>query len=268
VASQVSSRATYFAGMTSQTTLLGVKVCSLVRGGCPSAAVLNGILYAVDSGAQVINMSLGGGFLKRGQQGYHSLLNRVFQYAEKHGVTIVVAAGNSELDMDHVANAHFTYCDQTHVICVSATGATQSGAGFGPWDDVDQFAFYSNFGRARVDVAAPGGNYVPTADGSSYVTAAWVYSLCPRTKLVLFQGALYYTNCSAFPTNLYLSGYAGTSQASPHVAGLAALLYAEGVTKPSQVRHRIAKGADDLGQSGTDPYYGSGRINVARTLGL
>ncbi len=65
----------------------------------------------------------------------------------------------------------------------------------------------------------------------------------------------------------------GTSQASPHVAGLAALIWAKypGYTA-AQVRSRIESTADDLaptpGQIGWDEYYGYGRINAYKALGL
>ncbi len=60
----------------------------------------------------------------------------------------------------------------------------------------------------------------------------------------------------------------GTSFAAPHVAGLAALLVAQlGQGNPALIRARILQSADDLGEPGTDPYYGKGRINVARGTG-
>jgi hypothetical protein len=53
------------------------------------------------------------------------------------------------------------------------------------------------------------------------------------------------------------------------VAGLAALLMAEhGTGNAGQIKHMIEKSSADLGQTGTDPYYGRGRIDVARALGL
>jgi subtilisin family serine protease len=62
---------------------------------------------------------------------------------------------------------------------------------------------------------------------------------------------------------------AGTSFAAPHVAGLAALLVAQlGHGNPALIRARILESADDLGKPGTDPYYGKGRINVARAFGV
>jgi subtilisin family serine protease len=61
----------------------------------------------------------------------------------------------------------------------------------------------------------------------------------------------------------------GTSFAAPHVAGLAALLVAQlGHGNPALIRARILQSADDMDKPGHDPYYGSGRINVARALGL
>lgn len=269
VATQVASNAVHFAGITSATTLISVKVCGFVPGNCPGGSILAGIEHAVDAGASVINMSLGGGFFKNHNGPSVALFNKAFQYAEKNGVTVVVSAGNAAADMDHVANRHFTYCDQTHVICVSATGPKATGpgnSGAGPFADQDDPSVYTNFGRSRVDVAAPGGNYTLTPAGT-VATAGWVWSICSQQRLFMDDaGNLFYTSCSVpGHTSLFIVGYAGTSQAAPHVTGLAALLASEIGKNPSQIRAKIAKGADDRGQKGTDPYYGSGRINVGNT---
>ena len=62
----------------------------------------------------------------------------------------------------------------------------------------------------------------------------------------------------------FLNGFIGTSQASPHVAGLAALLIAEGAKgQPQQIKHLIEQSADPI-----NPIYGKGRINVKNALGL
>jgi hypothetical protein len=53
------------------------------------------------------------------------------------------------------------------------------------------------------------------------------------------------------------------------VAGLAALLVAQiGHNRPAEVSARILDSADDVGDPGKDPYYGFGRVNVARALRL
>jgi len=60
----------------------------------------------------------------------------------------------------------------------------------------------------------------------------------------------------------------GTSMAAPHVAGLAALLFAQdGTRSNADVRSLIEESADDLGNPGWDQYYGYGRINAFRALG-
>ncbi|HYH81413.1 MAG TPA: S8 family serine peptidase, partial [Longimicrobium sp.] len=65
VATQVSSKAFALAGVTSRTTLIGVKVLSRTGSG-PLSAILAGITWSADHGANVANMSLGGGFSKSG----------------------------------------------------------------------------------------------------------------------------------------------------------------------------------------------------------
>lgn len=56
----------------------------------------------------------------------------------------------------------------------------------------------------------------------------------------------------------------GTSMASPHVAGTAALIIATGITKNTDVRQKLADTADDLGTAGRDPHYGYGLVNAAK----
>ncbi len=56
----------------------------------------------------------------------------------------------------------------------------------------------------------------------------------------------------------------GTSMASPHVAGLAALLYSQGVTSPAAIEAALKQFARDLGDPGTDAQYGAGLDRRAR----
>ncbi len=270
VSSIVASNSGFFAGVTTRTTLFGVKVC-IVFNTCSTAAILNGIVYAVNHGADVINMSLGGAFLKSASPGFVSVLNSVFNYANRNGTLIVVAAGNSAADIDHTDNIYFTYCNSPQVVCVSATGPTAAPTSVGPFTNPDAVAPYTNFGRSAISLAAPGGG-VTTAN-------AFVSGPCSQTALAWHQppppspGAPLpppVIDGPACPSNLGLfrvSG-AGTSFSSPHVAGVAAaVIAATGRSNPSQLRAILQTSSDDLGQPGTDPFYGKGRLNAARAVG-
>ena len=247
IASTVASHSNLVAGVTARTTLMAVKVLDRHKSGFISN-FLRGVLFAADHDADVLNMSLGGTASKSQFAGYAHYVNRIFNYGYRRGVVIVVGAGNDALDLDHSADLYVDYCDAPNVICVSATGPAAGGLS-GPWTDVDAFASYSNFGRSGITVAAPGGT----------VTGAGVLGACSQTSLDV-------ANCDTGPK--LLSAW-GTSMATPHVSGLAALVVDQiGHGKPALVRARILQSADDLGLPGADPYYGSGRINVARALGL
>jgi subtilisin family serine protease len=273
VASTVSSNALVFAGVTSKTTLIGVKVLS-ASGRGSTGAILSGVLWAADHGADVANMSIQGSFVKAGNGRLVATINRVMAYAKQQGMLVVVAAGNSETDLDHDGNAFQDFCSATHVVCVSSVGPVIASQAFPQLTPAaDQPAFYTNFGRSAIDVAAPGGNADPSfAVVSNWPwgpdIASWIWSFCSKTSIEKFTstGVPVLSICAEGDI---LAGDIGTSQATPHVSGLAALLVAEkGHSNPSQIKNAIEKSAIDLGQPGTDPYYGKGRIDVARALGL
>lgn len=78
-------------------------------------------------------------------------------------------------------------------------------------------------------------------------------------------------------TSLYMDGVnsptyrvlSGTSMATPHVVGVASLIWSQSPSISSdEVTNRLAQSADDLGDTGYDPFYGYGRLNAARALGL
>ena len=246
VASLISSEAGNVAGVASRVTLFGVKVLRYSGSG-PTAGVLEGVLYAADADADVINMSLGAVLDKTGQGEFNAFLNRVFNYAFRQGSVVVVSSNNQATDFTHNGDDRSLYCDMPHVICVSATTPTGQASVNGPWTGMDTPAPYSNYG-SPITVAGPGGTSpIP------------VWGACPRTSIVI----------PVCRTGIFTIGVFGTSQAAPHVSGLAALLVSEiGKDRPSQVAARIKKTADDLGQTGKDQFYGHGRINVRRALGL
>ena len=61
-------------------------------------------------------------------------------------------------------------------------------------------------------------------------------------------------------------GLVGTSMASPHVAGVAALLFSQGIGDARSVRAALEQTADDLGASGRDDQFGHGLVNPAKAL--
>ena len=268
-AATVSSNAVRAAGVTSRTTLVAVKVCGYIND-CPFSSILNGVIYAANSGADVVNMSLGGAFTKAGNGRFVGLLNKVFNYARSKGVTVVVSAGNSAADLDHDGNTYWTFCNTPSVICVAATGPTSDANATspnpnlvrnGPWTNIDAPAYYTNFGRSAINVAAPGGN---SSFGPPLAAPAgrdvFVWAACSQTsRLRQLLG------CSAAP--LFIVGAQGTSMAAPHVAGTAALLVSIIGRNPAQIKARIQQSADNVAGNGTTPFYGKGRLNVARAVG-
>jgi lantibiotic leader peptide-processing serine protease len=241
----VSSNAVRAAGITSGTMLVAVKVCSYLDE-CPFSSILGGVIYGAEHGADVMNLSLGGAFPKRGNRHLITLINRVFQYAHRRGVTIVVSAGNEATDLDHDPTNYHSFCDTPGVICVAATGPTAEDSPFGPWTDVDAPAYYTNFGARAIDVAAPGGNN----------DVSFVYAACTQTSLVLPFA------CS----NISVLGAEGTSMSAPHVAGTAALLVSVLGRDPDAIKQRIENTADRIGGFALRPFYGHGRLNVFRAV--
>ncbi|MFC7531733.1 S8 family serine peptidase [Actinoplanes sp. GCM10030250] len=196
-------------GIAPDAKILPVKVLGSNGSGNMSDAA-EGIIWAADHGAQVINMSLG-------STSKVTAVTNAINYARNKGVTVVAAAGNSRSSGSPV---NYPAAD-AGVIAVAAT------------DSGDKVAGYSNAG-SYVDVAAPGSsitNTYPTALGNGYKTMS------------------------------------GTSMASPHVAGVVALLKgANASLTPDQVEAALEKTAVDLGSKGFDNDYGNGRIDPVAAL--
>jgi thermitase len=108
-------------------------------------------------------------------------------------------------------------------------------------DDMDQKAALSNYGSSWVDVAAPGYNMLSTLPDSDVV---------------------YTTEKGYHKTYDSLSG---TSMAAPHMAGLAALVWATGsCSTPACVRSKIENNTDKI--AGTGTYWSRGRVNFYKAV--
>ncbi|MFN8582112.1 MAG: S8 family serine peptidase [Gemmatimonadaceae bacterium] len=255
-------------GIAPSATLIGVKV--LQNGSGLFSWIIQGMVYASlpiaagGAGADIINMSLGGAFFRQGVDAAHlaNAVSRAATFATQQGTLVIAAAGNSAIDLDHTANLLFIPAQSTNVISVSATGPMGWATG-GPFD-LDRPASYTNFGQSAIDLAAPGGDFVlpgsnvcvkPRNPSGSVVNFCWVFDMVMAP--CRGSGASISTYCWA----------AGTSMASPHVAGVAALLVGKyGHVGPARLEQLLRASADDLGKPGNDDFYGGGRVNAARAV--
>ena len=212
------------AGIAYQATLMPIKVMDKNNRGS-YADIASGIYYALEHGASVINLSLGG-------VAPSVTLENALREAYHRGITIVAAAGNSCLLGNPVI---YPAAYDEYVIAV---GAVRYDGERAP---------YSNTG-GYIDLVAPGGdtrkdqNYDGIRDGILQQTI----SGCP----------------SKF--SYYL--YQGTSMATAHVSGVAALLLATSANHPQQVKEALTATARDRGRRGWDKEYGYGIIDAHAAL--
>jgi subtilisin family serine protease len=229
------------AGVAPNVTLIAIKVLN-ASGSGSFADVIAGLLWAAQVHADVANMSLGAFFPKTGATAtLVAALNKAVNYANAHDVLVVSAAGNAGVDLQHDENFVEEPCEAGTGICIDATGPT------------DTKASYSNYGVPAIDVAAPGGDFGPPP-------TSFVLSPCSSRSVI---PAL--ATCRSRVRYLFVIG---TSQATPHVSGLAALFDSQfgGTLDPAQLETNIQQCSDDLGKPGVDPFYGQGRINVFKTV--
>jgi serine protease len=222
------------AGLAFDCGLMPVKVLDETGSGT-FFAVAEGVDYAVSftqNGAQpvkVINMSLGG-------PSPSETLRRALDRAEAAGVVVVAAAGNDGARR------------------IDYPAAFPSVIAVGALDARKEKAPYSNFGP-ELDVVAPGGDLDRDDSGDGDVDGVLQQTFDPRTAAQ--QGR--------FDDFAYFY-FEGTSQATPHVAALAALLVTQGITSPSAVRAVIEQTAEDLGAAGRDDTFGHGLIRPELAL--
>ncbi len=201
------------AGVAYKANIMPLKVLS--RSGSGTVAdIAEAIRFAADNGADVINMSLGGG-------GESKLMKEAIDYAYSKDVAIIAAAGNSN------QNASAYPARYPRVLSVSAL------------DSAGDKAPYSNYG-AGVDISAPGG---------SNAAKILQETINPRTGEPIFAGLM------------------GTSMASPHVAGVAALIKGSEISQPEEVYNILKQSSRKIEK---DPlnYFGAGQLDAAGAVKL
>ncbi|MBS1682078.1 MAG: S8 family peptidase [Bacteroidetes bacterium] len=133
--------------------------------------VANAIIYAVDNGAKIINMSFGKKFSPEKEA-----VDRAVKYAEQKGVLLIHAAGNDGDDIDVVKNFPTQiYHNGKAAKNWIEVGASSWGAGS------DFVADFSNYGKKSVSLFAPGVQIYSTYPGNKYKNESGTSMACPAT---------------------------------------------------------------------------------------
>ena len=244
-----------FAGVAPAATLIGVKGLNFNGAGLAShlVAAINHCASPSLSGgpAQVINISAGGGQFAATCD--TNLVAAAANNAVAAGLVVIAAAGNSNLPSALSAPA----CG-SQVISVGATYDRAYPNCQFPTQDFFSFCVTPTSGGGCLQTCV---DHFPTADQRC------CFSNRSAILDVTAPGCNIFSNDFASPNGTGLKGFCGTSQATPHVAGLAALIRGfNPYLTPTEVRTIIRAGAIDLGATGYDSSYGHGRIDVINSL--
>jgi len=193
------------AGVAPDITIMPIKANYAGTSSIRAAWAIDGILYAIDNGAHIINLSFG-------STSYNALMDQAVKQAYDAGIVVLAAAGNSGTER------YYYPASYEHAISVSSINSDSTWSFFSTYND-------------RVYISAPGSGMITTNNYGDYVVVS------------------------------------GTSFASPHVAGVVALLlsvYPD--MTPAEVKGKLQETAVDAGEPGWDKYYGHGIVDAYAIL--
>lgn len=201
------------------------------------SAVTSGIIYAVEKGADVINMSIGGQHSEAEDDAIREAVNA--------GVTVVVSAGNESMDTSTSCPAHMEEC-----IVVSAYGLNSLGE--------PEIASFSNYGSS-VTLSAPGVDVLSYWKDDSNVDEQLRENNWSPDEDDGFRGT------NQLDNGIYVEFSDGTSMAAPHISALAAMIkMILPDATPVEVKKYIESYCVDMGDSA---HFGAGVCDAGMLAG-
>lgn len=215
------------------------------NGGGSIAIVADAIRYAADNGARIINLSLGG-------EGAAPALRDAISYAVSRGAFVAIAAGNAG---DEGNPQEYPAAYGSEIKGAMTVGAVNRSL---------RRSYYSAF-HPYVEICAPGGEVDDDFDFDGGVTQMGyeedaTLSFLSAGQKIAAVGQGFRPRFDLFE----LRPFQGTSMATPHVSGVAALLYSQGITNPAAIEEAIRRFAMPI-QARADEC-GAGLVDARRAL--
>lgn len=204
--------------------------------------VARGIRYAADNGANIINLSIG-----REEGGPAPVVTDAVRYAVSRGCFVVAASGNTRAEGNAANRLAEPAPSIDGFVAVGGVGRTLN------------VAYYSTSGPF-VELAAPGGDQRAGGTSAGILQQTLDLDLLETYLLPVSQYGPPRADSFAYEY------FQGTSMATPHVSGFAALLMQQGLTNPAVIEAAMKQFAIDHGTAGRDDFYGFGLINPRATL--